>query len=240
MKIAIMQPYFLPYIGYFQLMDKVDLMVLYDNIEYTKKGWINRNRILVGGEVKYVTIPIKNGCDHGDIQDRVVADMWDKDREKLLRSIATPYAKHPSYSSVMPMVMEILNFPAGAKLSDVVINSVGIVKEYLGITTQLVVSSRIYNGHRQLRGEDKVLSICKYYGADTYVNPPGGVHLYNPDNFEKAGVELQFIEPDTSPYPQLNRTHVPCLSILDGMMCNSKEYMRCAVKKGRLWKKNSS
>ena len=84
MKVAIMQPYFLPYIGYLQLLNSVDKFILYDDIEYTKKGWINRNRI-VDGEI--ITLPLKKDSDYLNVVERRLSDDWRKQKTKLLNKI---------------------------------------------------------------------------------------------------------------------------------------------------------
>src|SRR4030042_5533275 len=97
MKIAIMQPYFLPYIGYFQLMNAVDEFVIYDNIEFSKKGWINRNRILVNGKDSYITIPLKKDSDYLDVRDRYLAETWSSEKIKMLKRIIGSYRKAPRF-----------------------------------------------------------------------------------------------------------------------------------------------
>ncbi len=95
MKLAIMQPYFFPYIGYFQLINTVDEFVVYDNIEFTKKGWINRNRILVNGKDEYITLPIKKDSDFLHVKDRFLAETWSKDSAKMKTGSLNPTVRHP-------------------------------------------------------------------------------------------------------------------------------------------------
>ena len=96
MRIAIMQPYLFPYIGYFQLMNAVDEFVIYDNIEFTKKGWINRNRILVNGRDSFITVPLKKDSDYLDVRDRYLADSWPSERVTILYRIKQSYRRRHS------------------------------------------------------------------------------------------------------------------------------------------------
>ena len=110
-RVAIMQPYFLPYVGYFHLINSVDEFVIYDNIQYTKKGWINRNRILVNGNDKILTLPLKKDSDYLDVKDRILADSWDKEKIKMLSQIKASYRKAPYYDRVFPIISSIFELP---------------------------------------------------------------------------------------------------------------------------------
>ena len=145
-KLAIMQPYFLPYIGYFQLMNAVDEFVVYDNIEFAKKGWINRNRILVNGADAYFTLPLKKDSDYLHVCKRELADTWPADRNKMLNRIKESYRKAPCFSTVYPLVESCLTVP-DTNLFGFIHQSLLTIKDYLGIDTPLVVSSSIPIDH---------------------------------------------------------------------------------------------
>ncbi|CAB1083437.1 FIG00904907: hypothetical protein [Olavius algarvensis Delta 1 endosymbiont] len=113
MKLAVMQPYFMPYIGYFQLMNAVDVFVVYDNIQFTKKGWFHRNRILVEGKDKMFSIPIKKNSDYLSVSKRYLADNFDKEKNKILRLITQSYQKAPCYAGVMPIVEKCFDKGSG-------------------------------------------------------------------------------------------------------------------------------
>ena len=108
-KVAIMQPYFLPYMGYFHLLNSVDEFVIYDNIQYTKKGWINRNRILVNGKDKLISLPLKKDSDYLNVIDRKLSDNWNVEKVKLLNLIKSSYKKSPQYSIIFPIIEKCIN-----------------------------------------------------------------------------------------------------------------------------------
>ena len=220
MKAAIMQPYFFPYIGYFQLMNAVDKFVVYDNIEYTKKGWINRNRILENGKDILITLPIKKGSDYLHVKDRYLGEGWNTDREKLLNKIKESYRKAPYFIDTFAVVETALRTEE-VNLFNFLLRSLKLVKDYLNINTEIIVSSAIDIDHSQ-KAEKKVIHLCKAIGADQYINPPGGKELYDITNFKVHNIDLSFIKPVISSYPQSNLAEfVPMLSIIDVMMYNS-------------------
>lgn len=224
MKLAIMQPYLFPYIGYFQLMNAVDEYIVYDNIQFTKKGWINRNRVLVNGKDAYITLPLKKDSDYLDVKDRYLSDDWNSEKKKMLNRITESYRKAPQFSIVFPLIEQIINFE-DTNLFQFIFNSLILTKEYLDIQTNLIVSSSIDIDHT-LRSEKKVIALCKARNANTYINPIGGVELYNKDEFKQEGIELQFLKANNIIYPQFKNEFVPFLSIIDVMMFNSKEEIK--------------
>jgi hypothetical protein len=219
-----MQPYFFPYIGYFQLMNAVDEFVIYDNIKFTKKGWINRNRILVNGADSFFTIPLKNDSDYLDVRDRYIVNSWPSERVKMLNRIKESYRKAPQFNCVYPLVEKCIIFN-DTNLFNFILNSLRHVKEYLGIQTLLLISSTIPIEHT-LKAEQKVISICKERKAHTYVNPIGGVELYDKDRFMGEGIDLHFLKTDEFSYAQFGNDFIPWLSILDVMMFNPKEAIK--------------
>jgi hypothetical protein len=228
MKIGIMQPYFFPYIGYFQLMNAVDEFVVYDNIEFTKKGWINRNRILVNGKDSFISLPIKNDSDYLDVRARHLADSWNSERTKMLNRIKESYRKAPQFDSVYPMIEKCVSFE-DSNLFNYILNSLMEVKKYIDIKTPFIISSTIPIDHT-LKAEKKVMAICKARNADIYVNPIGGVQLYNEDEFQNEGIALHFLKTNDFEYKQFQHDFVPWLSIIDVMMFNSKEGIRTFLK----------
>jgi len=219
MKLAIMQPYFFPYVGYFQLIASVDRFVVYDNIEYTKKGWINRNRFLRNGEDVLFSIPLKKGSDHLHVRDRELAADFNKD--KLLNQLAGAYKRAPEFSEVFPLVEKAVRCESH-NLFDYIHQSLVATCEYLGLKTELVVSSTLDIDHT-LRGKDKVRALCRRAGADTYINAIGGQVLYAKEEFLADGLSLHFLKSAEIAYPQFDRPFVPWLSIIDVMMFNSRE-----------------
>ena len=223
-----MQPYFLPYIGYWQLIAAVDVFVVYDNIKYTKKGWINRNRFLRNGVEDTFSLPLRKDSDFLDVNQRLLADSFG--RENLLNRFREAYRKAPEFSSVMPLLEEITRNPV-ANLFDYIFGSIHAVCEFLGIRTPLMVSSTIACDH-SLKSAERVQAICKALGADTYVNPIGGMELYSKEDFASHGIDLKFLKALPFEYEQSGNAFVPWLSILDVLMFNSKERTRSQVYSG--------
>lgn len=217
MRLAINQPYFLPYIGYFQLIAAADEFIVYDNIKYTKKGWINRNRLLRNGEAVTFTLPLKAGSDYLDIGQRELAP--DFSARALLNQIEGAYGKAPQFDAVMPLIAGILNH-ADRNLFGFLLNSLRRTCDYLDIRTPIVVSSTVPIDHG-LKSEAKVLALCQARGADEYINAIGGVELYSRENFAAQQVSLKFLRALPMPYRQFGDDFVPWLSILDVMMFNS-------------------
>lgn len=219
-KIAIMQPYFLPYIGYWQLINAVDEFVVYDNIKYTKKGWINRNRFLLNGKDELFSIPLKSDSDFLDVRERFIADSFD--REKLLNQLKAAYNKAPQFKNAIPVFEEIIN-NREENVFLYILNSIKIICDHLGIRTKITISSSIDINHKNLKSQDKVLAICKKLKADKYINAIGGTELYEKSTFKENGLDLCFLKSKEINYNQLNGGFVPWLSILDVAMFNSKE-----------------
>jgi hypothetical protein len=226
MKTAIMQPYFLPYLGYFQLIAAVDCFVVYDTIQYTKKGWINRNQMLLGGEVVPFTLPLQKASDYLDVRDRHIAESFDPSR--LCAQIAGAYRKAPEFARTFPLIESLLHY-RGANLFDVIYNALWRCCDHLGIETQIRISSDVEGGSPVLRGVDRVVDICRRTGASTYVNPPGGRMLYSSEHFRALGLELKFLQPNLPAYAQFGSDFVPSLSILDVMMFNPPETIRSVM-----------
>jgi hypothetical protein len=223
-RIAIMQPYFFPYIGYFQLINSVDEFIVYDNIQYTKKGWINRNRILDNGTDRLLTIPIKKDSDYLDVVDRRLSESWNKDRKKLINSLYTLYHKAPYFNESFSIIEECL-LDDEDNLFTFILNSLNKVNNYLEINTPIIVSSDISVDH-SLKAQDKVIAICRAREATTYINAIGGVDLYSKVTFEANSLQLNFIKSHQITYKQFDGAFVPWLSIVDVMMFNSKEIIK--------------
>lgn len=224
MKLAIMQPYFFPYIGYFQLINAVDAFVIYDNIQFTKKGWINRNRILANGKDEYITLPLKKDSDFLNVDERKLAETFSVDHIKLLRKITESYRKAPQFAAVFPLVESII-INKDENLFQFIYQSLQATCKFLDITTQFMVSSTIPIDH-ELKSQDKVIAICKALGATEYINPIGGEALYSKEVFEQNDITLDFIKSGAFEYPQFAAAFVPWLSIIDVLMFNSKETIK--------------
>jgi hypothetical protein len=220
---AIMQPYLLPYLGYFQLIHLTDEFVLHDDVQYMKGGWINRNRMLVNGRSAWFTLSVR----HADHTLPICKRQWhDAERESqaLLRRFDAAYRSAPHFADVMPVIRTALAFPSD-NVADALAHCLQVVCRHLELATP-VRSSRSLALNPALAGQDRVLEICARLGATTYVNPPGGVELYDPAAFRARGLQLNFLRPALTPYPQLGAAFVPGLSILDVLMFNSRDRVR--------------
>ena len=220
MKLAIMQPYFFPYIGYYQLIAAVDKFVLYDDVNFIKNGWINRNRLILAGEVRYITIPLSGASSFLKINeiDVQVGDGW---RRKLAENLRHSYSKAPYFTEVNALFQEVL-FSNENRIGEIAKESLTSVCKYLGIETEFVHSSTMY-GNSSLGGKERVLDICARENAHEYHNLPGGRELYHEEEFVRRGVELDFIQPHMEPYSQFSEKFQPGLSIVDVLMFNSRE-----------------
>jgi hypothetical protein len=229
MKLAIMQPYFLPYIGYFQLMAAVDRFVLLDDVNYINRGWINRNRIPSGTGARWMTLPLVGASQNKFIRDIEILpdDGWKQGLGQIVRNT---YANAPEAVTICPMVHRWLALATG-NLSTFLHLCLQEVAAYLGLSTHIISTSSIYpkNG---LKGQQRILDICLREEATTYVNLPGGVELYDRTAFANAGVELAFLK------PQLDRISISqagsadaTLSILHLMMTNSRPTLSASAGK---------
>jgi len=216
MRLAIMQPYFFPYIGYFQLINAVDTFVIYDDVNFINRGWINRNNLLASGKSELITLQLS-----GASQNKLINEIGvGSNRKKLLRNIAQKYSKAPLYKQVFPMIEQIMTYDQD-NLALFLGYSLKLICDYLEIKTHWQMSSDLKKDNA-LKGQYKILSIGKELGAAQYINPPGGKHLYDGALFFQNGIKLSFIEDKSHPYKQFGSDFVPHLSIIDVMMFNSK------------------
>lgn len=223
-KVAIMQPYFLPYIGYWQLINSVDEFVVYDNIQFTKKGWFNRNRILDGDHDRLFTIPLKKDSDFLNVDQRYLSDDSQKEIIRTLRIIQATYRKAPHYEQVYPLIENCFTH-SDTNLFKYIHHSIQVISEYLDIKTKITISSTLDIDH-SLKADQKVLAIAKETGADMYINAIGGVELYDKEQFKSNGIELRFIKSEPIEYAQFGNAFVPWLSIVDVLMFNDKETVK--------------
>ena len=220
MKIGIMQPYFLPYIGYWQLLNAVDKYVIYDDVNYIKGGWINRNRIIINDKVQWMTLRL-NGASPNKLINEIELANDISNTEKLLRKILETYRKAPYFNQVYPIVENIVNY-RNFNLAKYLEHSIRVICNYLEIRTEIIVSSDI-DKNNELRAEEKVIEICKKLRGTEYYNAIGGKELYSYKNFAKNGLKLSFLKTNLIEYKQKDDNFIANLSILDVLMWNSKE-----------------
>jgi len=224
--LGIMQPYFFPYIGYFQLLAAVDRFVVYDDVTFIKQGWINRNRMLINGEAVFFTVPLANKSSSTAIRDTAVSDAPEHRRwaEKLLKSFDNAYRRAPHFAETYPVLERVLT-NATSRVAELAVDSIRAVADRLQISTPIVETSSVY-GNADLHGEERVLAICRAEQATRYVNVSGGRELYSRERFAAEGIDLRFIQPRAIEYPQFGGPFVPWLSIVDVLMFNPVERVR--------------
>lgn len=221
MKLAIMQPYLFPYIGYFQLVNAVDKFVFYDDVQYIKRGWINRNYILERGERKLL---ITLHLDKSSVKKKINEIRVEDNSKKIIKTIKQNYSKAPFFDSAFPLVEKVFKLASsGPLISEIASTSICEVSRYLGLKTNFLFSSGTYPETLGFGREGRPISICKIEGAEIIANPIGGENLYNKDDFRQAGVALFFLKTNEVKYPQFKNKFVPNLSIIDVIMFNPKE-----------------
>jgi len=227
MRVAIMQPYIFPYIGYFQLIQQVDNFIFLDDVNFIKKGWINRNRLLISGEIKYFSIPIKSISQNTLISQTIVHDdeLW---RKKLSKSIEQSYKNAPQFSKVFE-IFEAVIFSNLENISDLAKKSIGLVSDYMNLKTNFSSSSS-YSNDQFLRGQDRIIDLCEKNNATQYWNLSGGRDLYSNDDFLSKKIDLQFIDPYLGEYKQFSSEFEPGLSVIDLLMHVDKEKLAMYLK----------
>lgn len=219
MKLGIMQPYFFPYLGYWQLIQAVDQYVIYDDVNY-KKGWMNRNRILIGGEPAYFNVPLLKASQNKKINE-IEVNHDEGLVQQNLRKIQSAYGKAPYFREVYPLVYQVLT-GNGRYLSEYLADSIKLICSYLNIQTDILISSDIPKNNT-LKGQDRIFDICRVLRADIYYNAIGGQQLYSYQAFRENKIKLGFIKSYPVPYRQFSKEFISNLSILDIMMFNSSK-----------------
>jgi hypothetical protein len=229
--IAIMQPYFMPYIGYFQMIGAADTFVVYDDVNFIKKGWINRNNILVNGKPHLFSLPLENASQHKLINETAI-DQNTGWGNKFVKTLQLSYKKAPFFAAVFPLVNEIV-MNRETNLAKYVAHSLHSVCSYLEIETNIIISSHIEKNNN-FKGQDKIIEICTNLNASRYVNAIGGVALYNKEAFSYHQIDLKFIRSMPIVYSQFSPEFIPNLSIIDVMMFNSPTEIQTMLKQYQL------
>ena len=213
--LAIMQPYFFPYIGYWQLIHSVERFVIYDDVNYIKGGWINRNRILINSSPTYITIPLYQSSPNITICNTFIQPsfVW---RDKLQKMVENTYRKSPYFVNIFPIFEKIIRYEA-ENLSDYLVHQLITLAAFMGIKTEFVLTSRSYENDF-LSGQERVIDICKREEARVYINAIGGKTLYDTKAFNDEAINLKFIGMRPIPYKQKTNEFIPYLSIIDALM----------------------
>jgi hypothetical protein len=222
--IGLMQPYLFPYLGYFQLINAVDEFVLGDDLQYEKESWINRNRILVNGRDMLITFPLKKDSHLARINQRVFADNFDSEIERMLKIIGNVYSNAPVFAEFYPVLEKILRYPE-RRLATYAENSIRSLCDYIGIDTPIRLASE-FALPPYMDKQDRVVQSVRMLGGDVYINPIGGTSLYDPTYFSTHGLSLKFHRMGDISYQQFGKPFVPGLSIIDVLMFNRNEKIK--------------
>jgi len=223
--VGIMQPYIFPYIGYFQLIAATQCFVVYDDVKYTKKGWINRNRFLLHGSPAYFSVPLRSDSDALDVRQRFLAENFMP--HKILNQLTEAYRRAPFFDETFDLVEKVFLWPQ-RNLFDFLFFSIQACCDHLGLRVPLLVSSSL-NIDRQLKAQERVIASCLALRATNYLNPIGGQALYVREDFARHGLVLEFLQAGLRPYRQVGEGFVPALSILDVLFFNGLEKTRQQV-----------
>ncbi|MBI5403550.1 MAG: WbqC family protein [Ignavibacteriae bacterium] len=210
-----MQPYFFPYIGYYQLINAVDKFVLLDDVNFIKKGWINRNYILVNGKPNLFTIPLRKASQNKMINE-IEIDNESGWSVKFLKTLTTSYKNAGFFKQTIKITEELLKADYEL-ISDLIYCSIIKIKNYLGIETEIIRSSSVYNS-KDLKGQDRILDICLKEKAERYINAINGKSLYSKEVFLGNGVEIKFIKTNKISYSSEQAVCGRSLSFLDMLM----------------------
>lgn len=221
MKLANMQPYLFPYIGYMQLIHAVDKFVILDDVQYINHGWINKNRLLINGKATNFVFPLKADSPHININGRFFSEQIDICKEKFLKTVNLAYKKAPYYSETISVIERIVSYQE-KNVAKYVTHSILELCGHLHIDSEILISSEIEKDNNKKR-QELMIEICKKCGGDVYINAIGGQELYSQELFESVDLELYFIQMDEIVYKQYNYEFVPKLSVIDVLMFNGKK-----------------
>lgn len=222
-KVAVMQPYLFPYIGYFQLINACDCFINFDDVKYIKKGWINKNYILSNSKPLLFSMPLEKASQNKSIREINICDdpNW---KRKFLLTLQFSYEKAEYYKIIIKLIKDILNFE-NRNLSEFLLNSIKKISDYLSVSTEIIDSSSVFK-NSDLKSEKRIIDICRQCEADEYINPIGGVELYSKQAFESEGIKLNFLKSGSITYRQFGNKFIENLSIIDILMLNNKRKIR--------------
>jgi hypothetical protein len=234
MRIAIMQPYLFPYVGYFQLLNSVNKFVFYDDVNYKVGGWISRNRIMTRSSIIYFSIPIKKASPNRKIlKTEIDLSSYNNWKSKFYKTLIHSYKRSPHFYEVYNLISDVLDTKCSS-ISELSSLSVKKTAEYLGIKTEIISSATKYN-NSTLEKTDRIIDICQKEGCNIYVNNQSGSNLYDPKYFYTKGITLNYLKPRIIPYQQQNNiTFIKELSIIDILMnidscLINSDYLKCEL-----------
>lgn len=220
MKSGIMQPYFVPYIGYFSLIKNTDKWIILDTVQYIRHGWINRNRILKpSDDWQYITIPLEKHSRSALIKDIKIKENTDW-RDKIFKQLEHYKKKAPFYKETIKLLKECFEHKTES-IVDLNTHLLKKICEYLDIKFKYKIFSEMDLKIGEIKEPgDWALEISKALGASEYINPPGGEEIFNKKKFIKEKIELKFLKINLEEYDQRRNKFKPGLSIIDVMMFN--------------------
>lgn len=223
-KVAIMQPYFFPYIGYFSLIKHTDEFMIFDSVQFIRHGWIERNRILKqGGGWLYVKVPLKKFDQKTFIQDVEIDNSQDW-KAKILAQLQVYKKVAPFYNQTKALVDDIFkdDYTNIVTLNKVIMEK---ICSYIGFHPNITVYSELDLEIEPPQAPDEwALNICKALSdVGEYWNQPGGASFFDKSKYDAANLDLKFIHVSLEQYDQKNEAFEPGLSILDVLMFNSPE-----------------
>jgi len=228
MTLAIMQPYFFPYISYWQLIHIADTFIIYDDVNFIKKSYISRNSILYMGEAQKISLELV-----GISQNKLINEVQvGNNSKKLLKTIEYAYKKAPLYEKVFPLITEMLESQE-KNLAYFLGNSIKQIATYLEIDTKIIYSSDLEKNNT-LKAQNKILDICQRLNTSHYINAIGGQDLYSKEAFKAKNIKLNFIQTDLMEYKQFKNEFVSYLSIIDVLMFNSKKEIQMMLNNYKL------
>lgn len=222
MKLGIMQPYFFPYIGYWQLINAVDKYVVYDDVNYIKGGWINRNNILLNNSKHLITLPLEEASSFKLINEISITKN-EVLKNKLIKTIKSAYLKAPYFETIMPILESLILDNSNIAMLNY--NIILVIKNYLNLDTEILLSSQIKKDNN-LKAQDKVIHIAHLLGANEYINAIGGQELYSKEDFKQENIKLSFLKTNEIKYKQFKNEFVPNLSFIDILMFNSPQEIK--------------
>lgn len=227
MKIAIMQPYIFPYIGYFQLLNAVDHFVFYDDVNYIKGGWINRNNILVSGKASFFTIPLEKSSSFSEIRKiNTHSILYQSFLKKFIKTLKQNYKNAPFFNNVYPIIIKILEPSEVNNIGALSAKSVKEISNYLQLNKTFHTSSEEFSESKDKDRTERLITITNDLNCIEYINMIGGQQLYSKDDFKVADIKLNFLIASIDLYPQFKNEFVPGLSIIDVLMFNSIEEIK--------------
>ncbi|RDY23169.1 glycine transferase [Romboutsia maritimum] len=226
MKVGIMQPYFFPYLGYFQLINYVDKWIFFDDVQYIYHGWINRNRIIHPKKGwQYIILPLKKHS-RGDLIKDIKVNNDQRWKDELLGKLTIYKKRAPNYNEAIDVIQKSINIDTDniTQLNAYIIST---ICNYLDINFEYEISSKCDFDYSNVSDSGEwALRICEQVNAYEYVNPYGGIDLFDKNKFEESNIQLKFMKMNDLKYPQRRNSFESNLSIIDVMMFNSKEKIK--------------